>query len=128
SWSLGASTLVILLALLLWLGAAWLCYANWQRNAKRRVVAILETVRFILTTLLAFTLLRPEFVQKIQRSSKPEIAVLLDASASMNTRDIAGGSTMASRAAWLDAKSGARFWGPLEKSGRVIVEKFSAPP
>ncbi len=34
--SLAAPISVMLLGLAIWLGAGWLCYANWQRSGRRR--------------------------------------------------------------------------------------------
>ncbi len=134
--SLGASSGVLFLGLLVWLGAAWLCFANWQRHGKRKSVGWLEALRFLLITLIALTLLRPEFIQKIKRSNDPEIAVLLDSSLSMTTRDITGGNRKqtngtavvkraATRAEWLAEKRTNEFWKPLEKSGKVVLEEFA---
>src|SRR5580692_12794945 len=95
--SLAASPTVIIVAVVLWLGAGWLCMANWQRSPNRRAAGRLEALRFILITLLAFTLLRPEFARHLERKSLPEIAILTDASGSMKTRDITAGTGVISR-------------------------------
>ncbi|MFN7138468.1 MAG: VWA domain-containing protein [Limisphaerales bacterium] len=141
--SVAASTWVIVLGLIVWLGAGWLCIANWKRNGRKKNIAILEGLRFLLITLIAFTLLRPEFIQSVKRSDDPEIAVLIDDSGSMMTRDIvasgpnAGTNNLSqanlpstngalTRAEWLEQKRAAEFWKPLEKSGRVIVENFAS--
>ena len=125
--SLAAPPSVIIAAVLLWLGAGWLCVANWRRSANRRASGRLETLRFILITLLALTLLRPEFVRNLERSSMPEIAVLADASGSMNTRDVEVGNGVVSREQWVRQQVQRKFWGPLEAGAKVSVEPFSTP-
>ena len=123
----------------MWLGAAWLCWANWQRSGRRRTVGLLEALRFLLITLIAATLLRPEFVQQIKRTENPEIAVLMDTSGSMATRDIAAADVgrrtstaqtnkqnLLTRADWLQQKRNSQFWKSLEKSGKVVLTEFSA--
>ena len=45
--SLAAPPSVIIAAVLLWLGAGWLCLANWRRSANRRASGRLETLRFL---------------------------------------------------------------------------------
>ena len=50
--------------------AAWLGWGNWQRNGRRGKVALLEVLRFVAVAMLAFTLLRPEFVRLIQRTAR----------------------------------------------------------
>src|SRR5439155_931029 len=76
--SLATPIFVVIFGLLIWAGAAWLCWQNWQRNPNRRVAGRLEGLRFFLITLLVFTLLRPEYIQHLQRKEAPEIAVLTD--------------------------------------------------
>jgi uncharacterized membrane protein len=125
--SLAAPPLVIIAGVLLWLGAGWLCLANWRRSANRRASGRLETLRFLLITLLALTLLRPEFVRKLERSSMPEIAVLADASASMSTRDVDAANGVVSREQWVQGQLARKFWRPLETGAKVSVEPFSAP-
>jgi hypothetical protein len=126
-WSFGVSASVLLVALALWVGAGWLCWANWQRNGRRRVVAWLEGLRFLLITLLAFTLLRPEWVSQIHRTDRPEVAILLDGSASMNTRDLIVSNKVVTRATWIEQQRTNGFWNPLEKSARLAVEDFATP-
>jgi uncharacterized membrane protein len=111
----------------LWLWAAWLCYANWRRGGKRRSARWLELLRFVLITLLALTLLRPEFVKKIQHTDKPEVVVLADVSGSMLTRDVVVSNQIVSRLDWLQAQRAAEFWKPLEAKAKVIVQEFAAP-
>ncbi len=58
-FSLAAPASVIIAAVLLWLGGGWLCVANWRRSANRRASGRLETLRFILITLLALSVASP---------------------------------------------------------------------
>src|SRR5438105_2285317 len=110
-WSFAVSWLTGLAALSLWVVSGLVCRANWLRSGKRPAIARLEILRFILISLLAFTLLRPEWVQISRKSSRPEVAVLLDASRSMETRDLAGANNAAiSRAQWVTNQVKQRFW------------------
>ncbi|MFO1500867.1 MAG: hypothetical protein U1G07_21180 [Verrucomicrobiota bacterium] len=126
-WSLAASAPVLLVGACFWLGSAWLCYANWTRGGRRRAALWLESLRFLLITLLALTLLRPEFVQLIERTDRPEIVVLCDASSSMKTRDVVVGDQVISRAEWLALARKAEFWKSLEGGGKIVVQDFAAP-
>ncbi|MBM3875134.1 MAG: VWA domain-containing protein [Verrucomicrobia bacterium] len=126
-WSFATSLPLILLGAAVWGAAAWLSWTNWRRR-RTRSSALLESLRLVIVTLLGFTLLRPEFVKIIQRTEQPEIAVLLDASGSMVSRDIKQGSNIVTRAAWLGSQRAAKFWAPLERSAKVLVEEFSTPP
>ena len=127
--SLAAPISVMIFGLLIWAGAGWLCWQNWQRNPNRRIAARLESVRFFLITLLVFTLLRPEYIQHLQRKETPEIAVLADASGSMATRDAIVSNSVVSRGDWISMQRSNQFWRPLQRNAKVAVavEDFSAP-
>jgi uncharacterized membrane protein len=127
-WSLGLSVPVLTLGLAVWLWSGWLCYANWHRGGHRRSAAWLESLRFVLITLLTFTLLRPEWVRHIERKEKPEVTVLCDASASMLTRDVLLRDQVVSRVEWLNQQRQSNAWQSLETSAKVVVQEFSAPP
>src|SRR5258706_5587043 len=103
-WSFAAPIPVVIIGLAVWLAAGWLCVLHWRRSGGRKAAVRLETLRFVIVTLLAFSLLRPEFVQQIRRTQKPEIAVLCDASASMRTRDVLVTNRVVSRGDWLAAQ------------------------
>jgi hypothetical protein len=125
--SLAAPVSVIIPALLAWTAAAWLCYANWRRAPRRRTAGRLEFLRLMLITLLAATLLRPEYVETLERTAAPEIVILADASESMNTRDVGGTNGVVSRKQWLEDELARRFWQPLQARAKVSVEPFAAP-
>src|SRR5580692_7119397 len=125
--SLAAPLSVIILALLAWAAAGWLCYANWRRSGNRRIAFRLEFLRFVLVTLLAATLLRPEFVQTLERSTAPEIAILTDGSDSMKTLDVSLTNGIVSRQDWLGRQMARQFWQPLQAKAKVSVEPFAAP-
>ena len=125
--TLAAPLSVIVPAALAWAAAGWLCYANWRRAARRRTAGRLEALRFGLVTLLAATLLRPEYVETLERTAAPEIAILADASDSMKTRDASLGSGIVSRQEWLARQLTRQFWRPLAARAKVSVEPFGAP-
>ncbi|SVD92641.1 uncharacterized protein METZ01_LOCUS445495, partial [marine metagenome] len=108
--------------------AAWLGWGNWQRNGRRGKVALLEVIRFVAVAMLTFTLLRPEFVRRIQRTEPPKVAILRDASGSMQTRDVVSTNNIITRTAWIDSQNKRAFWKPLEAGSEVLVGAFAAPP
>jgi hypothetical protein len=126
-FSVAAPVSVVVMGLVIWLGAAWLCHANWRRSGNRRAAGRLEALRFILITLLVLTLLRPEYVEHLQRSTTPEIAILVDGSDSMKTRDLTVSNNIVSRAQWLDQQLQRVFWAPLRNKAKVSVEPFAVP-
>ncbi|MBI4664132.1 MAG: VWA domain-containing protein [Verrucomicrobia bacterium] len=127
-WSFAVSFPVLLFGLAAWLGSAWLCYSNWSRGGRRRATAWLEGLRFVLITLLAFTLFRPEFVRQVQRTEPPEVLILTDASGSMKTRDVVISNHVISRVEWLERARQSEFWKPLENKAKVSLEDFAVPP
>ncbi len=123
--SFAASIPISILCAVLWLAAAWIFVLHWRASGERKVIRRLESLRFVILTLLVLTLLRPEFVQHLKRTARPEIAVLLDTSASMKTRDVVVTNRATSRAEWLAKERTNQFWKPLEKSAKVLVEDFA---
>ncbi|MEW6304220.1 MAG: hypothetical protein AB1705_12155 [Verrucomicrobiota bacterium] len=126
-WSFGASVPVVLLGVAVWLATAALCHVNWRRRAGVRGAGAMEALRLVIVTLLVFTLLRPEYVRRIERTEPPEVFILNDLSGSMTTKDIVLTNSLVARADWLARQKQTRFWQPLEKSGRVVLEDFAAP-
>ena len=124
-WSFSAAWSTWLAAIVLWATSGWVCRANWVRSGRRVAVARLETLRFILISLLAFTLFRPEWVQVSKKSSRPEVAVMFDGSRSMETRDIPATNGAVSRADWITNEIKARFWKPIESAAKVSLVQFS---
>lgn len=125
--SLAATFPVVFFALAAWLGTGWLCLANWRRGGRRRATGRLEALRFLLVTLLCFTLLRPEWVEHVVRTSTPEIVILADRSGSMKTRDLTASTNVISREQWLDEQLQRGPWSSLRNKARVSVENFDAP-
>lgn len=125
-WSFSAPTLLWVVALGLGAFAAWLSYQNWDRSGRNWRIGILETIRFILVTALLFTLLRPEWVQTIRKTTKPEVVVLIDRSRSMETRDvIITNDQVVSRAEWLNTYVTEKNWDPIARTAQVYQEEFS---
>ena len=79
-WSATASALVVL-------AAAGLCFAAWRRSGYRASIGLLELLRLALVIVAALLLNQPEIVHEYRPEEKPTIAVLWDASPSMETRD-----------------------------------------
>jgi hypothetical protein len=125
--SIAAPAVVLVPAIVLWLFSGWLSWTNWKRGGRRNSVAWLESLRFLLVTLLGLTLLCPEYVERLERTSLPEIAILLDGSGSMKTRDLTLTNQTVSRAEWVEARRRAEFWNPLKSKAKVSVDEFSVP-
>ena len=129
NWSLTAPTFSILISIGVVLLSGWLGWGIWNRNGRRRNIAILEVLRTIAVTLLAFTLLEPEFIRRIIRTEQPQISILNDHSESMLTRDIVSTNEIISRKKWLDNQNKREFWKELEDNSDVLVDinSFASP-
>ena len=126
NWSFGASPFIVTLAILVLGSAGYISYLNWRRSGRRRNIAWLETLRMLLIAMLGFTLLRPEVVQTVKSKDQPEIAVLVDRSGSMSTRDVQSASNLQTRSEWITEQLTNRFWQPLQGKSRVVLEEFGA--
>ena len=80
-WSAAISLAVVLLA-------AALSYFAWRRSGYRRAIGALELLRMGLIVLAALLFNQPEWVEEFRPEEKPAVAVLWDASHSMDTRDV----------------------------------------
>ena len=127
-WSFAASLMLLLAGIGVLALAAWLGWGNWQRNGRRGRVALLEGLRFVTMAMLAFTLLRPEFVRLIQRTDPPQVVILNDASGSMQTRDVISTNNIVTRTAWIKSQTRRSYWTPLEADSEVLAGAFAVPP
>jgi len=98
------------------------------RNPRRS--AVIEGIRALGTAVLIASLFKPELVRPLRKADRPLVAVLSDASDSMQTRDVpsASGAEPVRRNEWLAAQREARFWEPIEEKHEVAVHDFSASP
>ena len=126
-WSFATSNLILLTGVGVMVLSAWLSWSIWQRNGRRGNVGLLELLRFAAVTLLAFTILRPEFVRFIERTEQPQVAILNDLSGSMRTRDVVSTNQIITRGEWLEEQNKREYWKPLKDSSEVMVESFAAP-
>lgn len=129
SWSFESSPLLILLALVALGATGGLSWLQWRRRNRERPVAWIEGLRFLSVAFVLFTLFKPELVRIIPRIDPAEVVILLDASNSMQTRDVSiAGQPPQTREGWLTAARERKFWAPLETQGTVAVESFALPP
>jgi hypothetical protein len=123
-WSVVISILVVAVT-------ATLCFLAWRRSGYRRDYGLLELIR--LTTVCAIALLfnQPEWVEEFRPEEKPSVAILLDGSASMDTRDVptgdAASAALSSRREATAPLHDSQFWRSLEERLTVVVQPFSTP-
>jgi hypothetical protein len=79
-WSVIVSVAVVI-------AAAALGFVAWRRSGFRRAIGLLELFRVAIVAAIAVLLNQPEWVEQYRPEFKPTLAVLHDASRSMQTRD-----------------------------------------
>jgi hypothetical protein len=113
---------------------AVLAVISWRRSPYRRRTALLEIGRFLAAAAVVFLLWQPEWLTIVHPQSKPKIAVLWDASASMTTIDaklpaeLSSKLEIVSRADWVQKALNSELWKPLAKNGAndLVTLPFAA--
>lgn len=126
-WTIVASLPVILLGIAVWGFAVWLSWSHWKRRHFRSAIGLLEGLRIGIVALLVLTLLKPERVRRVERTEKPAVVILHDASASMTTMDTVVSNRAVSRKGWVENALSNRFYAPLEAGSRIEIHAFARP-
>ncbi|MGZ3389840.1 MAG: vWA domain-containing protein, partial [Isosphaeraceae bacterium] len=123
-WSLGLSILLILIT-------AGLGFVAWRRSGYSRSMGLLELLRLALVAIAAAMLNQPEWIEEYRPEEKPSVAVLWDASPSMETRDVVArgksSSSPQSRREAVAPLAGSASWLKLRERMNVVVQPFSPP-
>ena len=119
-YSLAASALLVLTT-------AVLCFVAWRRSGYRASVGLLEGLRLATVAVAAALLNQPEWIEEYRAEEKPSVAILVDASPSMETRDVArpnsaGGTTRRESVARLADPDA---WAGLRERMNVVIQPFS---
>ena len=126
-WTLGLSlTLVAITAVI--------CFLAWKRSGYAPGQGLLELLRLAIVVLVAVLLNQPEWIEEYRPTEKPTIAVLHDASRSMDTRDVVltgaaarAGEPQTRREAIAELLT-SEFWKPLAERFNVEIAPFSPAP
>ncbi|HEY2155195.1 MAG TPA: hypothetical protein VGH33_06165 [Isosphaeraceae bacterium] len=121
-WSLAASVLVVLVT-------AVLSFVAWRRSGYNRWNGLLELLRLALVACGAVLLNQPEWVEEFRPEERPSVAVLYDASPSMDTKDVVrpekpGAATTRREAIAPIVEPSS--WSRLREKMDVVVQPFSA--
>jgi uncharacterized membrane protein len=107
---------------------AWLGWVAWKRSGFRTVTGVLEGLRLLLAVGIAITLNQPEWREVFKPETKPELAVLVDTSRSMETEDMPstkpGDPISRAQAAKPLADMG--LWKEIANKMDVTIEPFSS--
>jgi hypothetical protein len=113
------------------LATAVYSFIAWRRVGYRFSMGLLELLRVAIVAIVAILLNQPEWIEEYRPEEKPTIAVILDASPSMDTRDVvapdqpAGSAKTRSEA--IAPMTDPASWDKLRQRMNVIIQPFSAP-
>ena len=129
SFGFQATTLsltVSVLALLVACARSWLA---WYRSGFRRPILVLELWRLTIIGAVVVMLNQPETVQRFVPQQRPTLAVLVDASRSMDTTDVRRGALQSvpplSRRAAAEPLLAPETWAELSTRFDVVVTPFA---
>lgn len=128
------ATLAIGIAALVIVGV--ICVLSWKRSPHPRRTAVLEGLRFLVTLIVVLLLWKPEWLTVLHPHTKPRIAILWDASKSMDTVDaempqlFSPNRAVVSRHDWTRSALDSPLWEPLENGEKndLVDRAFAAPP
>jgi hypothetical protein len=104
-------------------------FLTWRRSGYAAGTGLVEALRVVIAGLVATLLNQPEWVEEFRPDEKPVVAVLVDGSRSMDTRDVVtAAAAPTSRREAVAPLATSDFWRPLEDRYRVVIEPFSAAP
>ncbi len=121
-WTLIVSVLVVLVT-------AGLCFAAWRRSGYRKSFGLLELLRLVLVIFAALMFNQPEYIEEYRPEDKPTVAVLWDASPSMNTRDVRApgqpGASAVTRSEKIAPLTESESWNTLSERVNVVIQPFA---
>ncbi len=126
-WTLGLSAVAIL-------ATAVYAFIAWRRVGFRLSMGLLELLRLAIVAVVAVLLNQPEWIEEFRPEEKPTIAVLIDASPSMETRDVVApdqkSSSATTRNQAVAAMADPVAWDKLRQRMTILIQPFSsaAPP
>ncbi|MBK1856176.1 hypothetical protein JO972_14490 [Verrucomicrobiaceae bacterium 5K15] len=118
------------------LAIATLCVMAIRRSTRRKRTGALEVLRFLCALICVLMLWQPEWRVVSEPDSKPEVAILYDASRSATTADailpleLSASQEVVPRSEWMEKVLGSDLFTPLKNDdrNRVFEQPFSAPP
>ncbi|MCA1684406.1 MAG: hypothetical protein LC745_00165 [Planctomycetia bacterium] len=122
-WSVALSAALVVVT-------AGLCLVAWRRSGYQRSLGLLELLRLVTVAVAAVVLNQPEWVEEYRPEEKPTVAVLWDASPSMETRDVVpagrSSSSPTTRREAIASLTDPSSWSRLRAKMNVVIQPFSA--
>ena len=106
-------------------------FIAWRRAGYRASMGLLELLRLAIVAMVAVLLNQPEWIEEFRPEEKPTIAVLIDASPSMETRDVVGAdqptSSATTRNQAVAPMADPASWDKLRQRMNIVIQPFSSP-
>ncbi len=126
-WTPGSLALSVIVIVV----TAALCYLAWRRSGYRASFGLLELLRLVIVTTAVAMFNQPEWIEEFRPDEKASIAVLWDASASMNTKDVLNGATagskVMSRHDAIEKLTDKESWNQLAERMNVVIQPIAEP-
>lgn len=110
---------------------AGLGFVAWRRSGYRRAIGVLEALRLAIVIGIAALLNQPEWVEQFRPEQKPTLAVLWDASRSMQTRDVVDrrqtSTPPRTRAEAVAPLADPAAWQAIGEKLQVVSQPFAEP-
>ena len=104
-----------------------LAFLGWKRSGWRPGIGVLEVLRVLIAIAIALTFNQPEWHETFEPTTKPVVAVLHDASGSMETEDILDGAgEPTSRIEAAAPLTDPAMWGAIGERMDTVIEPFSS--
>jgi hypothetical protein len=107
------------------------CFIAWRRAGYRLSMGLLELLRLVIVAIVAVLLNQPEWIEEFRPEEKPTIAVLIDGSPSMETRDVVAAdqpsSSATTRSQAVAPMADPASWDQLRQRMNVVIQPFSSP-
>lgn len=124
-----ATALSLAISLMAVIAVCVLSWIAWARSGFRRPILILELLRIAIVVAVVVLLNQPETIQKFVPTEKPTIAVLVDGSRSMDTRDVKTGEDRSSppitRRASSEPLLAEETWQAFKDRFEIAITQFS---
>lgn len=133
---LSPTPFTLTLGIVVLIAVAVLCVVSFRRSPHPHRTFLLESLRFLITTIIVVLLWQPEWRTTLNPDAKPAIAILWDDSKSMTTIDaplppaLSPKNEVVSRADLVSRILSSDLWKPLADDGKneILTLPFATPP
>jgi len=128
-WQFDLTPFGVAVAAVLVLVTIALSVVQYRHGGRRRLEGAAELVRLLAIGLLALTMLKPELINVQRDADRPVLAVLLDTSGSMTTRDVVveNANDPVTRADWVFPLRDTNDWAALAGRFQIRIDEFPPP-